>query len=127
MSKTKISPNIAVQSELDAIEYCIFTVHGQEYGIDRSKVRKVCAEQDIAWLPGACGLIRGAIKLHGIDVPVLDLRRLFNIDGSGFDALGDVVVLEIADMTVGVLVDDVLETTLVPPLQAIPVMRVLQH
>lgn len=131
MSENKNQLDAAGRPLWDAVEYCIFTVGGKEYGVDSSKVQKVCAEEDVALLPGVPGVVRGAISLHGIDVPVVDLRQLLNVDLNAldaFDALGNVVVLDLADNTmVGVIVDDVREKARVPPANAIPVMRVLQH
>lgn len=79
-----------------------FVLGAREYATRLTSVREVVRLEGLAELPGMAPPLAGVLDLRGASLPVLDLRV-----GADADTRGDVLVLEMADTTVGVAVDRV--------------------
>jgi purine-binding chemotaxis protein CheW len=94
-------------------KYITFRLAGEDYGLGILKVREIIGLMDITRVPGAPSFIRGVINLRGKVIPIVDLRVKFGItDASPVDRPVMVVVqvkTEDGTVTLGVLVDQVLE------------------
>jgi purine-binding chemotaxis protein CheW len=90
-----------------------FRLAAEEYGIEILKVREIIGLLPMTRVPNKLDAMRGVINLRGRIIPVVDLRRKFGLPAS---ELGDQTVIIVvqyhqsgADLTVGMLVDEVLE------------------
>jgi purine-binding chemotaxis protein CheW len=71
-------------------------------------------------VPRAPAFVEGVINLRGRVIPVIDLRRRFNLPAAAHTRASRIVVVEIGDQVVGLVVDGVSEvlrvdTALVEP------------
>ena len=89
------------------IEFILFTLAGETYGIEFAFVSEVCPLRDFTPLPGVPSFIFGVINLLGKILPVIDLKKLLNIPEKGLSENKKVIVLYNEQMEFGIAADDV--------------------
>jgi purine-binding chemotaxis protein CheW len=96
-----------------ASKYMTFKLAKEEYGIEILKVRELIGLLEITRVPRTKPYIRGLINLRGKVIPVVDLRAKFGMPGTEPTSQTVIIVVQIAvgpaSLTMGVLVDEVLE------------------
>ena len=88
-------------------EYLTFALGTEEYGVDILKVQEIRGVDSITRLPDAPDFIKGVINLRGLIVPVVDLRLKFKLSEASYDVTTVMIILNVADRTIGVIVDSV--------------------
>ncbi|MGX8797986.1 chemotaxis protein CheW [Fusibacter sp. JL298sf-3] len=86
-------------------EYVTFRLNQEYYGIDINNVENIEKVLPITRIPYTQKHIKGVINLRGIIVPVVDLRKRFNLESV---ALGDearIIIINLEEMKIGMLVD----------------------
>lgn len=100
-------------------EYLTFTLSGEEYAIEVSKIESVLEYTKITPLPGTDETIKGVINLRGRALPVVDLRMILNLEVGDVNLDTSIVVLFIESegeiVTMGGLVDAVKEVIEILP------------
>src|SRR4026209_583471 len=79
----------------------------EEYGIDILRVQEIRAYEKATRIPNTPEFIKGVINLRGVIVPVVDLRMKFGLETAEYNEVTVVVVLNVADRTIGIVVDKV--------------------
>ena len=96
-----------------ASKYMTFRLAKEEYGIEILKVRELIGLLEITRVPRTKPYIRGLINLRGKVIPVVDLRAKFGMPKADDTSQTVIIVVQIAsgsaNLTMGVLVDEVLE------------------
>lgn len=91
--------------------YLSFTINGDHYAVNVSKVLEVLQEEHITPVPNAPVYIRGIINFRGDVVPVFETRVRFNIPVRCSDEAYNIIVLDVSDgeniMRLGAIVDKV--------------------
>lgn len=87
----------------------VFRLAGELYGVDIHQVREIIRVPEITRVPRTPDFVEGVINLRGSVIPVLDLRKRFQLPPGGADADRRIVVVEMGDQTIGVIVDAVSE------------------
>ncbi|MHB8079494.1 MAG: chemotaxis protein CheW [Candidatus Krumholzibacteriia bacterium] len=94
-------------------KYMTFKLANEEYGLEILKVREIIGLMDITRVPRAPDCISGVINLRGKVIPVVNLRLKFGMPGAEATDQTVIIVVQYAlageDLTMGVLVDEVLE------------------
>ncbi|HEY0469934.1 MAG TPA: chemotaxis protein CheW [Polyangiaceae bacterium] len=94
-------------------KYMTFKLAAEEYGIEIQKVRELIGLLEITRVPRAPDFIRGVINLRGKVIPVVDLRVKFGMETAAATSQSVIIVVQIgnsgAGLTMGILVDEVLE------------------
>ncbi|MBZ0224963.1 MAG: chemotaxis protein CheW [Comamonas sp.] len=88
-------------------EYLTFRLGREEYGIDILQVQEIRSYEEPTRMVGTPGFIKGVINLRGAIVPIIDLRIKLGCDKVEYDDFTVVIFLDIADTTMGVVVDAV--------------------
>lgn len=93
-------------------EFLTFMLAGEEYGVDILRVLEIKGWDDVTSLPNMPEYIRGVINLRGTIVPIIDLRRRFELDVLEYGPTTVVIVLRVqseghTDRTMGIVVDGV--------------------
>lgn len=87
-----------------------FTLGNEFYGVDVENIREVVRSGKITPVPNSHYNILGIMNLRGRIIPVLSLRRFFNMEDIGITRKSKILVIENESGTqTGVLVDDVNE------------------
>jgi purine-binding chemotaxis protein CheW len=87
------------------MEIIEFTLAAESYGIESAFVREVYPLKDFTPLPGIPSYIYGIINVRGQILPVVDLKRFFNLPEKGLGELNKVIILRNEQMEFGILAD----------------------
>ena len=93
----------------EQIQFIVFSVATEIYGMDVRTVREVFRLQQITHVPNAPEYVEGVINLRGKVVPVVDLRKRFGVDVSEVTNESRIVVVEYEGEDIGMIVDSVIE------------------
>ncbi|MFH1982666.1 MAG: chemotaxis protein CheW [Pseudomonadota bacterium] len=94
-------------------KYLSFGLGAQEYGIDILRIKEIIGAQKTRSMPQSPDYITGVFNLRGTVVPVMDLKRRFNIGSVSGDVRTCIIVIETghagAMNLIGLAVDSVSE------------------
>ncbi len=93
----------------DDIQVVGFKVGGQEFAFNVFHVQRILRWEDPAPLPKAPAFLEGVLQVQGAVVPVIDLRKRFEIADAQVREETRLVVVEVEGLTVAAVVDAVLE------------------
>jgi purine-binding chemotaxis protein CheW len=106
-------------SRSSAGKFMSFRLAAEEYGIEILKVREIIGVLPMTRVPNKVDALRGVINLRGRIIPVVDLRRKFGLTANELGDQSVIIVVQYAqsgmDLTVGMLVDEVLEVLKLEP------------
>lgn len=88
-------------------QFLTFEVDNEEYGVDVLKVQEIIRYRKPTKMPNAPEIIKGVINFRGAVIPVVDLRKKFNLAEQEYDNFNVVITLEVKDKIVGIIVDKV--------------------
>ncbi len=101
------------QDSAGTTQYLTFLLADEEYGVNILKVKEIRGWEQPTSLPNTANYILGVINLRGMVVPVMDLRKRFDLPESDLGKTNVVVVVKVThsgrDRTVGMVVDAVSE------------------
>jgi len=92
------------------LQVVTFILGTEEFAFDISSVKEVIRIPVITNVPKSQEYIKGVINLRGNVIPVIDLRKRFNIIGSSDLHSSRIIVCDIFSVMIGLVVDAVLET-----------------
>lgn len=94
----------------DANQFIVVELGAEYYGIDISNVDNIVKMQSITRVPKSQEYFNGVINLRGEIVPVMSLRRKFNLDDDEFTDKTRIIILKPEQQEpIGVIVDMVKE------------------
>lgn len=92
----------------------VFHLADEFYGVDIAAVNTIIRMQEVTRIPRTPAFIEGVINLRGIIIPVIDLRKRFNLPEGNVTKASRIVVVEAAGQMIGMIVDAVAETLRLP-------------
>ena len=94
----------------DANQFIVVELGAEYYGIDISNIDNIVKMQSITRVPKSQEYFNGVINLRGEIVPVMSLRRKFNLDDDEFTDKTRIIILKPEQQEpIGVIVDMVKE------------------
>ena len=115
--------NEAVNIE-DAVQYLTFTLDGEAYATEITKVREVLEHTDVTRVPRTPDYMQGVINLRGNVVPVMDLRMQFGLESGEVTVDTCIIIIEVnidgQSTVLGALADSVQEVIDLRPDQLEP-------
>ncbi len=90
-------------------KYLIFTIDKEKYGIEIKYVLEIIGIQTITKIPELDDYIKGIINLRGKIIPVIDVRLRFKKPVMEYDDRTCIIVVNVGELTVGLIVDRVSE------------------
>lgn len=105
-------PSAAVASECNQ-KYLTFMLADEEYGLEILKVREIIGIMEISKVPQAQGFVSGVINLRGKVIPVIDLRKKFQLPPRDYNEQTCVIVVDVGT-PMGIVVDTVCEVHDIP-------------
>jgi len=102
-------------------KFLTFSVGKESYGIEIKFVTEIIGIQDITEVPELPNYVRGIINLRGKIIPVIDVRLRFRKESKEYNDRTCIVVIDIKEISVGLIVDNVAEviniedSNIVPP------------
>lgn len=96
------------------IQVACFTLLDDLYAIDIMRIIEIIRPQKLTALPKAPAFIDGVINLRGTVIPVVDLRKRFDMPRRDPSESTRLLIIRIAGQSLGLVVDDVTEVITVP-------------
>ncbi len=96
-------------SQGDDIQVVVFRVGGQEFAFNVFHVQRILRYEAPSPLPKAPAFLEGILQVQGAVVPVIDLRKRFELADARLREETRMMVLECDGVNVAVIVDAVLE------------------
>jgi purine-binding chemotaxis protein CheW len=88
-------------------KFLTFTIGNEAYGLEIKHVTEIIGVQEITEVPELPEYIRGIINLRGKIIPVMDVRLRFRKPFREYNDRTCIVVVDIKDVSVGLIVDAV--------------------
>ena len=89
-------------TQAEGLELLVFSVGAERYGIETDHVVEVIPLRELTPVPCTPASILGVVNHRGRILPVLDLRRLFDLADQGVAEGSRVVAVEARGMTFGI-------------------------
>ena len=110
--------DIGLGVAVNADQYLTFMLAGEEYGVDILRVQEIKGWGKVTPIPNTPDYVRGVMNLRGTIVPIIDLRKRFNLESIEYGPTTVVIVLRIEsegrDRIMGIVVDAVSDVYAVP-------------
>lgn len=94
-------------------KYLTFKLALEEYGLEILKVQEIIQMQSVTRVPRTPDYVRGVINLRGKVIPVIDLRKKFNLDTCIDTEKTCIIVVQIDNsdklVVMGIIIDEVKE------------------
>lgn len=103
----KAKHSIETGSEL--VQLVSFMLAEEEYGVEVLKVREIIRMPAITRMPDTPPYVEGIINLRGTVIPIVSLRRRFNLMEHEQCAQTRIIIMDVAGSQIGFIVDAVSE------------------
>ena len=103
-----------MKSELTDIQIACFRLMDDLYAVDIMRIKEIIRPQKLTPLPKAPPFVEGVINLRGTVIPVVDLRKKFDMPGRADSRFTRLLIVRLTSQTIGLVVDDVTEVITVP-------------
>lgn len=91
-------------------QYVVFKLGKEEYGIDIMNVKEIGPYQESVKIPNAPKFLEGVVNYRGNVIPIVNLKKRFNLDNSQFDGNTRIIVINLKDRQIGFIVDEASQT-----------------
>jgi purine-binding chemotaxis protein CheW len=108
------------QEDTQKDKYLTFCLGNEFYGIEIRYVTEIIGLQPITEIPELPEYIRGIINLRGKIIPVMDVRLRFKKNFREYNDRTCVIVVDIKDISIGLIVDSVSEVLSIPSEEVVP-------
>nr|WP_242848907.1 chemotaxis protein CheW [Syntrophomonas palmitatica] len=92
----------------------VFKLAGEQFGVRIIQVQEINRLSKITKVPRAPRFVEGVINLRGDVIPLIDLRKRFEIESKEHNEFTRVIVSDINNKKIGIIVDEVLEVLRIP-------------
>jgi purine-binding chemotaxis protein CheW len=90
-------------------QFVEFRLGTEDYGVDILQVKTIERLMPITRVPKAPDFVEGVINLRGEIVPVIDLKKRFDLPLGETTDDARIIIVTVEDMTVGMIVDSATE------------------
>ncbi len=111
---------VAEAEDTQQNRYLTFLLGEEVYGIAIGNVIEIIGVLPVTPLPGAPDYLKGIMNLRGKIVPVIDVRLKFKKPAVEYTERTCIVVVEVQEMTVGLLIDEVSEVLTIDAQDVVP-------
>jgi purine-binding chemotaxis protein CheW len=102
------------QAAVPQVQIVTFRVGGEEFGVDVFGVQEILPYREVTPVPRAPEFVEGVLDVRGSVVPIVDLRRRFEVAGCDRDEETRIILVEFGSERIGLVVDSVSEVMRVP-------------
>ena len=101
-------------------KFLTFSIGKEAYGFEIKYVTEIIGIQEITEVPELPNYVKGIINLRGKIIPVMDVRLRFKKESQEYNDRTCIVVIDIRDISIGLIVDNVAEVLVIPPENIVP-------
>ena len=93
----------------DILQLVSFNLGSEEFALDIGAVQEIVRMPEITKVPRSADFVEGVVNLRGKIIPVVDLRRRFQLPAGKNSKSTRIIIVTIGGRTVGMIVDGVSE------------------
>lgn len=101
-------------------KFLTFSIGKEFYGMEIMYVTEIIGIQAITEVPELPEYIKGIINLRGKIIPVMDVRLRFKKEPREYNDRTCIIVVDIKEMSIGLIVDSVSEVISIPEQEIVP-------
>jgi purine-binding chemotaxis protein CheW len=109
-----IENNVEMEEDTLKDRYLTFLIEKESYGIEVRNITEIVGMQPITEIPELPEYVKGIINLRGRIIPVMDVRLRFKKEPREYSDRTCIVVVDISDVSIGLIVDSVSEVLTIP-------------
>jgi purine-binding chemotaxis protein CheW len=109
-----LEDSIVMEEDTQKDRFLTFQLGKESYGIEIRHVTEIIGIQPITEVPELPEYIKGIINLRGKIIPVMDVRLRFKKEPREYNDRTCVIVIDIRDISIGLIVDTVCEVLSIP-------------
>lgn len=98
----------------EILQFVTFTLNNEEYAVDILSVQEINRITEITQVPNSAEYIEGVVNLRGKVIPIINLRNKFGFEEKPKDDNSRIIIMEIQNITNGLIVDSVSEVLRIP-------------
>lgn len=112
-----------MDNSLSEIQLACFNLGDKLFAVDIMRIREILLPQKLSPLPKASDILDGVINLRGNVIPVMNMRKRFQMPAAPDSKPGKLVIVSLVRHILALMVDDVMEVITVaaheikPPMQ----------
>ncbi len=99
--------NSQVGANGETRQFLTFALGKEEYGVEILKIQEIKGYSAVTPLPNAPTFVKGVLNLRGTIVPIIDLRKKFQMPDVEYTQFTVIVVVQVQGKTLGFVVDAV--------------------
>jgi len=115
-----------MDSDISEIQVACFRLGEDLYAVDIMRIKEIIRPQKLTALPKAPSFVEGVLNLRGAVIPVIDLRKRFDMPVREIDQSRRLLIVSVARHALGIVVDEVTEVVSIPLVDIKPPPRVSQ-
>lgn len=108
------------------MQYVGFHLAGQEYAFRIEQIQEIVIPDRVARVPQVPDYVEGVSNLRGAIIPIVSLRRLFDLEPREKDGETRTIVANVGAKTIGCTVDSVTQVMRISPEQIQPAPDVVR-
>ncbi len=101
-------------------KFLTFELDRETFGIEIRFVTEIIGIQPITFVPEVPDYVKGIINLRGQVIPVIDIRLKFKKEPISYNDRTCIIVIDIEDISIGLIVDSVAEVVTVGDENMVP-------
>jgi len=101
-------------------KFLTFSLGNEIYGIEIKYVTEIIGIQPVTEVPELPNYVRGIVNLRGKIIPVIDVRLRFKKPFMEYSDRTCVIVIDIEEISIGLIVDSVCEVLVIPEDEIVP-------
>lgn len=90
---------------MNAKQYVVFKLANESYAVDIMNVSEITEPKQSTKVPNAPDFVEGIINLRGEVIPIIDLKKRFDIENNSKSTDKRIIVVNIENKNVGFMVD----------------------
>lgn len=115
-----------ISNSQDIAQFMLINIGNSLYAIDIMKIVEIIKYVPVTCVPKAPEFLEGVIDLRGDIIPVIDMRKRFEISFTSPNDKMRIVVVKVVDKIAGLIVDSVKEVLRVPKKKVLPPPKIVQ-
>jgi purine-binding chemotaxis protein CheW len=108
------TPSVQNPKQNSTAQFVGFEIEGQKYLFRIERIQEILTPGSVTRIPDVPAYVVGVSNLRGTIIPIIDLRLLFGLTPRTTDANTRTIVVNVADRTVGCMVDAVSQVIRIP-------------
>ena len=107
-------------------QFVVFILGDERYGVDILNVSTISEYLDVTKVPDAPNYVEGIINLRGDIIPVINLKKRFNIAETSISEDTRIIIYSIEGVAIGFLVDEASQVLRIEDNQIEPTPAILK-